>query len=963
MLKTLRSKSLWGARLKALLAAILLAGSGAAMAANVTVNLCATTGSVALPGAPSPVNVYGYAVGDCSTVGTVTVPGGPVIDVNVGDVVTVNLVNKLPAASGLLFQGQTMIPDTTGAAALTGSKSYTFTAGSPGTYLYEAAPLPGAEYQVAMGLYGALIVRPTIAGQAYDAAVTAFDTEATLVLSEIDPALGGTTASPGNPAGFDMRKFAPKYFLINGKPYPNTDPIASTAGNKVLLRYVNAGAKHHSMGVLGLRQVFVAKDASTLPTLNHNVAAETLAPGQTGDAIVTVPAATTTASRFAVFDASLSLHNSNATGFGGMLTFIAAGSTAAPGPTVTALAVDPGWANLTATIAAGSGRTVVASEYWIDSGAHTPIAVTTPAGTVTVTAAISLAAGTSHTVYVRGQDDLLTWGQVRPLALVAPVTDTQGPTSTGLVLTPNPSNGTVAVALTATGDDRASGNSNIAAAEYAIDGGTAVPMTPNTTSAPVASLSASIAAATVNALSAGPHNVTVRSQDALGNWGPWSAPPAVLQVAKAGPTTTFPATGAILPDDGAIPGYANNGARPLSATQAVVRVTAVVTATAGSGVSGAEGFIDTNPATTVRGFPFAPSDGAWSGLNETVYADIPLSTVNALAAGNHTIYVRGKDLAGNWGDSAPVVLLIDRTAPTFTGTSLSWSVLTGTITLNVLGAADPMVAGLASGVAGGEYWIDTAAPAAGAGTPFTGSVATIPVGTLSTGNHTIGTRIRDAAGNWSTTTASASVSVVADAIFANGFEGGTTFNSWGWSSDTTNNTTRLNATTGAAYEGVRKLQAQGNNTNYVQQNFGSNAQPATATYDARFYFNPNGNTGTNQDIFVARTTGGTTVFRVRYRWNGGAPQVQIQVGTGTGNAAWTSISNAAFNRIELVWQAGGTLQLFVGTNVGTADQSLAATANLVGQVRLGSVISGGSSTLEYFDAFASKRSVTTLFGP
>ncbi len=110
-----------------------------------------------------------------------------------------------------------------------------------------------------------------------------------LVLSEIDPALNNSA----NPAAFDMRNYAPRYFLINGKPYPNTAPIASAAGNKVLLRYVNAGAKHHSMAVLGLRQVFVAKDGSPLPTLNHNVAAETLAPGQTGDAIVTIPAATT----------------------------------------------------------------------------------------------------------------------------------------------------------------------------------------------------------------------------------------------------------------------------------------------------------------------------------------------------------------------------------------------------------------------------------------------------------------------------------------------------------------------------------------------------------------------------------------------------------------------------------------------------------------------------------------------
>ncbi len=195
-----------------------------------------------------------------------------------------------------------------------------------------------------------------------------------------------------------------------------------------------------------------------------------------------------------------------------------------------------------------------------------------------------------------------------------------------------------------------------------------------------------------------------------------------------------------------------------------------------------------------------------------------------------------------------------------------------------------------------------------------------------------------------------------DAIFSNGFETGAA--PWGWSSRSTTNTARLNVTAGAALVGTLGLQAQGNNTNYVQHTFGTTAQPATATYDARFSFNPNGNTGSNQDILAARTTGGTTLFRVRYRWNGGSPQVQVQVGTGTANAAWAGINNAS-NDIEVVWQSGTTLQLYVN---GTLAQTLTAGTGSVGSVRLGSVTSGGSATLEYFDAFASKRSVSPLIG-
>ena len=89
-----------------------------------------------------------------------------------------------------------MVPDTTGVAP-GGTKIYTFTPTRPGTYLYEAGLLPNAQHQVAMGLYGALIVRPT-AGDAgvHRPGSTAFDDEAVLVLSEIDPALNSATRRP-----------------------------------------------------------------------------------------------------------------------------------------------------------------------------------------------------------------------------------------------------------------------------------------------------------------------------------------------------------------------------------------------------------------------------------------------------------------------------------------------------------------------------------------------------------------------------------------------------------------------------------------------------------------------------------------------------------------------------------------------------------------------------------------------
>ena len=782
----------------------------------------------------------------------------------------------------------------------------------------------------------------------------ASDDEAVLVLSEIDPALNNSS----NPATFDMRNFAPRYFLINGKAYPDTTAIPSTAGNKVLLRYVNGGAKHHSMGVLGLRQVFVAKDGSPLPTLNHNVAAETLAPGQTGDAIVTVPVSATTASRFAVYDASLSLRNSNLAGFGGMLTFVTTGGAGGvTGPTTSGVALSPNPTNGSATVALSASvnsdsSTVDAAEYFIDAaganGTGNAMGGAFGSATVPVNATLSVAqlgllASGNHTIYVHGRDVTGAWGAVSSAVLNL---DKTGPTTSTLALTPNPSNGTVSVALTATGNDTSSGNGNVVSAEYTIDGGPAVAMTLGGAAAPVRSLTASIP----SGLTGGDHTVAVRSQDALNNWG--TPATITLTVTTAGPVTS----GVVAAKN------PNNGALPLNSSQPVVRVTATMAST-GSNVSGAEGFLCTtavDPCTvgaTGTGFPFVPSDGLFNSATETGYADIPLATINALSAGNHTIYVRGKDATGNWGATATTILLIDRIPPTFAGISLAPNPTYGAanVTLTVNGAAD--LGG--AGVSGGEYWIGTTVPAAGGGTVFDGTTASIPVGALATGTYTIGARIRDLAGNWSIATSSATVFVVPDVIFSNGFETGGA--PWGWTSRSTNSATRLSVSTAAALVGTRGLQAQGSNTNYVQRNFGNAAQPATATYDARFYFNPNNNASTGQDIFAAATAGNfnTQLFHVRYRRNGAQPQVQIQVGA-TANAAWVNINNNASNVIEVVWQSGTTLQLYLN---GTLSQTLTAGAGNVGAVRLGSVTSGGSNTLEYFDAFASKRSVSTLFGP
>jgi hypothetical protein len=692
--------------------------------------LFAVSGSATLAG--QIVTVWGY-----NTTNTpVTAPGADSIVVDQSDVVHVALHNQLGEPTALLFQGQDMIPDTTGVAP-GATKVYTFTASRPGTYLYEAGLLPNAAHQVAMGLYGALVVRPATGGQAYDSASTAFDDEAVLVLSDLDPVLNNSA----NPAAFDMRNYAPKYFLINGHVYPDTAPIATAAGNTVLLRYVNAGLWPYSMGVLGVRQTAIAMDGSPF-TYSRTVVADTVAPGQTADMIVSIPATAPDGAKYAVYDANLMLHNNKAAGMGGMLAFVEVSGTPGTGdttgPATSGVSLTSTSVNATVSDVDRGGSNVTAAEFFIDTtganGSGTAMSAVDTAfdfPTEAVQGTITPALSGSHTVYVHGQDAAGNWGPFQSATIGV---DTTGPATSALALSPNPSSGLVNVALSATGDDRAAGGSNIAAAEYTIDGGAAQSMTVSPSGAKVASLTAAIPAATVNALSDGTHIVSVRSQDSLGNWG---APATVnLIVDKTGPATSSVS---------AAPNP-NNGTLPFNSSTPAVRVTATVT-DALSNVTAAEGFIDTVGANGT-GFVFVPVDGLFNSLSEGAFANVPLTTIGALSNGNHTIYVHGKDAAGNWGATSTTILVIDKTAPTLSSVTLTPNTIgvgAATVALNVT-ASD----GTGTGVSGGQYWIDGSATPPANPTAFAGTSAIVNTSTLAAGTHTVYLRVQDGATNWST---------------------------------------------------------------------------------------------------------------------------------------------------------------------------------------------------------------------
>ena len=726
-----------------------------------TCNLWAKASTISLPGLATPLTGWGYT--DTAT-GTAQIPG-PTLIVNQGETLKLVLTNSLTQPTGLSFPNQDMAPDLSGVAA-GGSKTYSFTANTPGSSLYEAGLIAGGNgpRQVGMGLFGALVVRPAAnPGWAYDAS-SAFDDEAVLIFSELDPNLNA------NPNSFDMHKYAPKYWLINGKAYPNTAAVPSGAGKKVLLRYLNAGFYDHSIGSLGLRQTVLGQDGRGLAH-PYQVSAETLAAGQAMDFLTTVPPAATAGTKFALYSGANHLDNAGKlTGtngsivFGGMLTFLTVGGTVTPptGPTTSNVSVSPSPALTTSTlslVATITGATnVTGAEYFIDTpganGSGTVMTGSFTTKTVNVVASHAPLAAGNHTLYVHGKTGTgaaVQWGATNSVVVSVSAPTTTGPTVAGISLSPNPVSGAGNgndVAVSASATSTGSGTPNVTAAEFFIDTagtpgtGTALSIT---TPAPTASITGVIPAATVKGLSEGTHSVLIRAKDAANNWGGTTS--FSLLVDKTGPTT---GPVSVTPSP-------NNGTLNSDSSNQGVKVTAAITDTL-TNMAAAEAFIDNPAGVAGNGIALLPTDGAFNSKTEAVYQYIALADLGGLAQGPHTVSVHGKDAAGNWGAMVSTTLIIDRTSPTISPPTATYSSPNHTITLSVTASDPANGAAAASNIVAAEWFEGTdpgkgKAKALAIANPAT-SLNSYDLPTISTvgmakRTHTLSLRVKDAAGNWS----------------------------------------------------------------------------------------------------------------------------------------------------------------------------------------------------------------------
>jgi FtsP/CotA-like multicopper oxidase with cupredoxin domain len=266
----------------------------------------------------------------------------PVLCVNEGDEVTVVLNNTLPEPVSIVFPGQKDVlangkpvtPQYVGEKLVSlvdtapsgGSITYSFTAGEPGTYLYESGT--DSAKQINMGLFGAFVVRPS--SNVYDAQgnlVEAYSYnhpdsqykpghEFLILLSEIDPDLH-VAVEQGLP--YNLNNYRPRYWMINGRSFPDTiapngapwlpnQPYSSLAliqpqdetgtpetnpgynPYPAMIRYLNAGMESYPFHAHGNHARLIAHDGNLLrgpidEDLSYEKFSIVIGPGQTADGL------------------------------------------------------------------------------------------------------------------------------------------------------------------------------------------------------------------------------------------------------------------------------------------------------------------------------------------------------------------------------------------------------------------------------------------------------------------------------------------------------------------------------------------------------------------------------------------------------------------------------------------------------------------------------------------------------
>jgi FtsP/CotA-like multicopper oxidase with cupredoxin domain len=228
---------------------------------------------------------------------------GPTLIVNQGATVTVTLTNWLAEPVSLVFPGMENVTavNPLGGGGIRGilaweappgggAVTYAFTAARPGTFYYQSGT--NLDKQLEMGLFGAIIVRPTgfdntvpANRTAYGDNTSRFDREYLFLLSEMDDRYHNQVEA-GQP--IDTTTFFPTYWFMNGRNNPDAMAEANAPslpaqpynalpmmhpGERVLVRIVDAGRDQHPWHTHANHSLIVAWDGMPLTSDAANFAA------------------------------------------------------------------------------------------------------------------------------------------------------------------------------------------------------------------------------------------------------------------------------------------------------------------------------------------------------------------------------------------------------------------------------------------------------------------------------------------------------------------------------------------------------------------------------------------------------------------------------------------------------------------------------------------------------------------
>jgi len=241
----------------------------------------------------------------------------------------------------------------------------------------------------------------------------------------------------------------------------------------------------------------------------------------------------------------------------------------------------------------------------------------------------TLGAAGAQRVEVRAVDpetgNPLTFAVFRAtLDTIPPTGDTIPPIASNVNVFPNPAHPTDSIIISALVSDSFTGHSNIVGGDVQVDSGTPLFMSPSDGAFDQQN---ELVNRTFNGLAVGGHTACVRGRDAAGNIGAFTCTSFTITNDSGGGDTLGPET-------------VNVTADTLPGDSTVIRAEVRDTFTGGSNIAGAEMRVDSG------GFVMMfPTDGAFDQQNEAVNR-----LVVGLAAGGHSVCVRGRDTAGNTGN-------------------------------------------------------------------------------------------------------------------------------------------------------------------------------------------------------------------------------------------------------------------------------------------------------------------------